>query len=86
MKVTGIPIVVGALEIVSKNQEKRLEELDIIGGFETIWITTSSWDTLKGPEWTRCHSDYREKPFVIAGVKTPRNELYIYIYIYKRNV
>ena len=40
MKVTVIPIVISALETVSKGLEERLEELEIGGRIETIQSTT----------------------------------------------
>ena len=40
MRVAVIPVVVGALRSVPKNQEKRLDELDIRGRIETTHTTT----------------------------------------------
>ena len=42
MKVTVIPIVVGALGTVSKGLEKRLKELEISGRIETAENTEKS--------------------------------------------
>ena len=39
MKVTVIPIIVGALVTIPKNLEKRLDELEIKWKIETIQIT-----------------------------------------------
>ena len=65
MRVTMILIVTGALGMIPKDLEERLEELEIIRSFETIQITAllrlsrilrKSWRT----EETCCHSDSSE--------------------------
>ena len=43
MKDTMTPIVIGALETFPKGLERRLEELEIDGRFETIQTTALLW-------------------------------------------
>ena len=59
MKVTVIPIVVGALGMIHKSFEKRLDELEIRGRIETILITALLRSTLIIRKVLRicCHSD-----------------------------
>ena len=67
MKVTIVPIVIGALGTITKGLLKGLEDLEVGGRVETIQMTAllrtarilrpESWR----PEDTCCHSDSYEK-------------------------
>ena len=73
MKVKMIPIVVGALETVPKNLEKRLNELEIKGELKPSrpqQYLEEFWRL----EETCCHSDFSEKPTVKADMKTLQGE------------
>ena len=63
MKVTVIPVVVGTLGMVSKDQENRLGELDLRGRLETTQTTAQEYleESCKHGK-TCCHSDSRGKP------------------------
>ena len=71
MKVTVIPIVIGALETILKGLEMGQEELEIRGRAENIQTTTllrywvESWRLKK----ICCHSDTSEIQCAKAGVK-----------------
>ena len=78
MKVTIIPIVIGAFGTVTKGLLKRLEDMEVGGRVETIQTTTllrtysshdSSWEESWRLEKTCCHSDFSEKPSAKSDVK-----------------
>ena len=52
MKVTIVPIVIGALDTITKGLLKGLHR----------WERPQSWDEFWRPDETCCHSDSREKP------------------------
>ena len=62
MRVTVIPIIVGALRTVPKGLEKRLEERQIRGRIETI-------QTIVSIVWEICLPDSSERPPADASVK-----------------
>ena len=65
MKVTVIPVVVGALGTIPWNWERNVEELEIRGRIKTLQATEPvkvSWNTEKNSEVTCCHLDFSEKP------------------------
>ena len=66
MKVTVIPIVVGALGTVPKTLKKRLEELEIRRRIEATVLRSAR--ILRKPEETSCHSNSSEIPAANAGV------------------
>ena len=68
---TFIPIIIEALDIVTKGLIKGLEDLEIKGRVETIQTTTllRSVRILRRVLETCCHSDSREKPSADADVK-----------------
>ena len=68
MKVTIIPIVIGAIGTVTKGLLKGLEDLQVGGRVETIQTTEESWRL----EATCCHSDTSEKPSAKTDVKNPQ--------------
>ena len=74
MKVTIIPIVIGALGTVTKGLLKGLEDLEVGGRVETIQ-TTALLKTdrilriILETEMTCCHSISSERPSVYADVK-----------------
>ena len=75
MKVTMIPILIGALGTVMKRLLQGLEDLDITGRVKTIQTTVLLRSArilrrvLERPEETRSHSISSEKSSVNAGVK-----------------
>ena len=72
MKVTVIPIVIGALGTIPKRLVRELEELEIKEQVETIQTTTmlrSARILKRWGEQTCYHLDSSEKPSVNAGVK-----------------
>ena len=86
MKVAVIPIVIGALGTISKALVKGLEDLEIGGQVETIYIIVllkstriqrkNSWRL----EETCCPLNFTERPSANAGVKiSQRNKLMIII-------
>ena len=85
MKVTIVPIVIGALGTVTKGLLKGLEDLEVGGRVETIQ-TTALLRTARIQrrvleiEETCCHSNSSEKPSANTDVKNSRG-VYIYIYI-----
>ena len=65
MKVTVIPIVIGALGITPKGLGKWMELLEVGGRAETIQITTlRSTRILRRVQETCCHSNPSERPLV----------------------
>ena len=50
MKLTEIPILIGALETIPKGLVKKLEELEIGGWADTIQIVEVGQNTEKSPE------------------------------------
>ena len=69
MKVTIIPIVIGALGRVTKGSLKGHEDLEAKGRVETIETTTEYWEGSWRLEETCCHSNSSEKPSANADVK-----------------
>ena len=74
MKVTIVPIVIGALGTITKWLLKDLEDLEVGGRVETIQTTASlkrpeSWDESWRLEETCCPSDSSEKPSAKTDVK-----------------
>ena len=71
MKVTVIPVVIGALGTIPKGLVKGLEHLEKKGQVETIMTTTllRSAKILRRDLETCCHSDSCEKPSANAHVK-----------------
>ena len=71
MKVTIIPIVIGAFGTVTKGLLKGLEDLEIRGQVETIQTTTLlRTDRIqRRVQETCCHSNSSERPSVYADVK-----------------
>ena len=71
MKVMFIPIIIGALGTVTEGLSKRLDELEIRGGVETIYTTTLLRSTriLRRVLETCCHSNFSERPSADADVK-----------------
>ena len=65
MKVTVMPIIIGALGKVTKGLMQGLEDLEIRGQAETIQTTTLSRRVLE----TCCHSNSYKKPSANAGWK-----------------
>ena len=78
MTITVIPITDETLGTVSKNLEKRLDELEVSGRIETIQTTALLKSArvffLKSPAESCCHSDSSELISVRAGQKS-RTEL-----------
>ena len=68
MKVTVIPVVVGSLRMVSKEEESRPSKLQL------FWDKLEYLERSKRPEETCCHSDFSEKPTVKTGGKHPHWE------------
>ena len=86
MKVTVIPIIVGALEIVYKNLEKRLDKLKIRGRLENTQTTAVLKSTRILKIILKTRGDllpfrFWKKPSVKTGVKKSQGVFYIYIYI-----
>ena len=71
MKVTVIPIVIGAFGTIPKGLVVGLEELEIEGWAETIQTTAllRSARVLRRVLETCYHSDFSERPSANAGVK-----------------
>ena len=71
MKVTVMPIVIGALGTVTIGLVEELEELEIKGRMETIQITAllGSAIILRRVLETCCHSNSCKKPSASAGGK-----------------
>ena len=68
MKVTIVPIVIGALGTKTKGLLKGLEDLEVGGRVETIQ-TTALLRTARRLEETCCHSNSSEKPSANTDVK-----------------
>ena len=89
MKVTIVPIVIGALGTVTKGLLKVLEDLEVGGRVETIqttafWGRPEYWDESWRLEDNCCHSNSSEKPSANTDVK---NSIIIIIIIEnKRNL
>ena len=72
MKVTIIPIVIGAFGSVTKGLLKGLEDLEVGGRGETIhfyWKRPEYWEECWRLEETCCHSISSERPSAYADVK-----------------
>ena len=71
MRVTVIPIVIGALGMVPKCSEERLDELKFRGRIETIKTTAllRSAKILRKVMGTCCHLDSCKRPSADAAVK-----------------
>ena len=72
MKVTIIPIVIGAFGKVTKGLLKGLEDLEVDGRVETIQATEKRpeyWEKSWRLEETCCHSISSERPSAYADVK-----------------
>ena len=93
MKVTIVPIVIGALGTITKGLLKGLEDLEIGGRTETIQTTALLGTTrilrrVLEIEETCCHSNSSEKLSVNTDVKSSKevnnnnNNIYIYISIH----
>ena len=87
MKVTIMPIVIGAFSTVSKGLLKGLKDLRIRGRVETIKITTllRTARIVRRVLETCCHSNSSERPSANADVKNSqrvkKKKIYIYIII-----
>ena len=70
MKVTVIPIIIGAFGTVTKGLLKGLEDLEVGGRVETIKTTTLlRTSRIMNIEETCCHSNSSEKPSANADLK-----------------
>ena len=71
MKVTIVPIVIGALGTITKGLLKGLGDLEVGGQVETIQTTAllRTARILRRVLETCCHSDSSEKPSANADVK-----------------
>ena len=71
MKVTIVPIVIGALGTITKGLLKGLEDLEVSGRVETVQTTAlrQHWDESWRLEETCCHSNSNEKPSANTDVK-----------------
>ena len=67
-----MPIVIGALDTVTKGLLKGLKDLEIRGRVETIQTTTllRSARILRRVLETCCHSNFRERPSANTEVKS----------------
>ena len=73
-KVTGIPIVIGALDTVTKGLRQGLEDLEIRGQVETSKLLhyrdwPECWEESRRIEKTCRHSNYNERPSANANMK-----------------
>ena len=68
MKVTIVPIVIGALGTITKGLLKGLADSEVGGRVETIQMT-ESWDESWRLEEIYYHSNSSEKPSANADVK-----------------
>ena len=77
IKVTIIPVVVGAFGTVTKGLLKGQEDLEIKGLVETTKATTflRMARILRRVEGTCCHSNFSERSSVNAGVKNSKGVL-----------
>ena len=74
MKVTIVPIVIGAFGTVTEGSLKGLDDLEVGGRVETI-LTTVLLKTariLRRVLETCCHSNFRGKPSANADVKNSK--------------
>ena len=80
---TGIPIVIGALETTPKSLLGGLEDLEIRGRVETIQTMALLRLTkiLRRVLETCCHSDSSERPSANVGVKNSPGVIIIIIII-----
>ena len=71
MKVTIMPIVIGAFGTITKGLLKELEDLEVGGRVETIQTTTilGTARILRTVLETCCHSNSSEKPSAKTDVK-----------------
>ena len=70
MRVTMIPIVIGALGTVLKDLERGLKELEIGGQLKQhCWDSPEYWEKYWRPKGTCCNSDSTERTSANAGVK-----------------
>ena len=78
MKVTIVPIVIGALCTITKGLLKGLEDLEIGGRVETIQTTVllRTARILWRVQETCCHSNSSVKPSVNADVKNSKRVYY----------
>ena len=76
MKVTIVPIVIGAFRTITKGSSKDLEDLEVGGRVETIQMTTllrTARILRRALEtWGDCHSKSSEKPSANADVKNSK--------------
>ena len=80
MKVTIVPIVIGALGTVTKGLLKGLEDLEVGRRVETIQTTAllKTARILRGVMETCCHSNSSEKPSANTDVKNSRGVIITY--------
>ena len=74
MKVTTVPIMIGALGTITKGLLKGLEDLDVGGRVETIQMTAllRTARILRRVLETCCHSNSSEKPSANTNVKNSK--------------
>ena len=74
MKVTIVPIVIGALGTITKGLLKGLEDMEVGGLVETIQMTAllRTARILRRELETCCHSDSSEKPSAYTDVKNSK--------------
>ena len=73
MKVTIVPIVIGAFGTITKGLFKALEDLEVSGRVETIQMTTLLRAArILRLEETCCHSNSSEKPSANTDVKNSK--------------
>ena len=72
MKVTFVPIVIGAFGTVTKGLLKGLEDLEVGGRMEDYWRRPEYWEESWRLEETCCHSNSREKPNADSDVKNSK--------------
>ena len=68
MRMTTIPIVIGAFGTVTKGLQKGLEDLEV-GRLLHYWERPEYWEEFWRHEETRCHSDSSERPSANDDVK-----------------
>ena len=77
MKVTIIPIVIGAFDTVTKGLLKGLEDLEVGGEWlpfkrQHYWERPEYWEEFGRLEKTCCHSNSSERPSANADVKNAK--------------
>ena len=74
MKVTIVPIVIGAFGSITKELLKGLDDLEVGGRVETIQMTAllRTAKILRRVRETCCHSNSNEKPSANTDVKNPK--------------